>query len=254
MKIGVYNDILPVYVSSKAPNQHVAVFGMSGTGKSTRIAEMAESAVEEGKMVIALDLSGADFTKLENVNYISALEDGIDIKLLESNNPIYIRHITGIFQGIFGLGDQQVGTLRVALNFAVENKKNYPDEMTAIAEGLRLQDTRSADTAYNRLWGMLSGNIIRKSKKQIYKNAINVISFKGLTPQGQREMAEFLISILWLKIRETGTVSKKMVLIIDEFQNYVRKDSVLLEMLREARKYNVSIIIATQSVEDMSKE
>lgn len=43
-------------------------------------------------------------------------------------------------------------------------------------------------------------------------------------------------------------------LIIDEFQNYIRKGSVLLEMMRESRKYGVSIVLATQTLEGIDSK
>lgn len=252
MRIGLYKEKFEVRISEQAPNEHIAIFGMSGTGKSTRIAEIAESAVQEGKTVIALDLSGEDFQNLSGANHISGVEDGININLLESKSPLYVSQITGIFTEIFRFGVRQEGALRVALQYAVENQEKYVNEIIALAEGLKMQDTSIADSVYNRLWGLFSGNIIRKSNKYIEENKVNVVSFKGLPLQGQREMAELLLCMLWRRVRETGTASKKMILIVDEFQNYVRKNSVLVEMLREARKYNIGIILATQSAEDMS--
>ena len=65
MKIGIIGKEIPVYVSKKAPNEHICITGMSGSGKSTRIAEIIESAVQEKKTVIVLDLAGMDYKGLE---------------------------------------------------------------------------------------------------------------------------------------------------------------------------------------------
>lgn len=48
---------------------------------------------------------------------------------------------------------------------------------------------------------------------------------------------------------------QKIRIIIDEFQNLsLRQNSVLMEMLRESRKYGVHLILATQSISNFSKE
>ena len=97
MKIGVISKGIPVYISDDAPNEHICITGMSGSGKSTRIAEIIESAVQEEKTVIALDLAGMDYKKMEKLNYISAKTDGIGIELFEGNDgPEVIEYITDV--------------------------------------------------------------------------------------------------------------------------------------------------------------
>lgn len=58
---------------------------------------------------------------------------------------------------------------------------------------------------------------------------------------------KLVLSCMWKKIQRGK--SENVMLIIDEFQNYIRKGSVLLEMMRESRKYGVSIVLATQTLD-----
>ena len=66
----------------------------------------------------------------------------------------------------------------------------------------------------------------------------------------QKIAAEVVLSCLWKRIQNAEI--NDLVLVIDEFQNYIRKGSALIEMMREARKYGVSIILSTQTLEGFS--
>ncbi|NSK20049.1 ATP-binding protein [Dorea formicigenerans] len=251
MVVGRYKKI-PVCVSEKAPNEHIAIFGMSGTGKSTRIAEIVGSAVKEEKTIIALDLSGNDFKRIDGANYISAVDDGIKMELLKSESPLFTANMAGMLAEIFHFGVNQLGVLQVAMEMAANDKNKYDSDLTAIMEALKLQSSRTADGVYNRLKNIHVANIIRESKKGIIQGAINVISFQGLSVQSQNQMSEIYLSLLWSEIKTREILKKEVVLVIDEFQKYIKKNSVLLDMLRESRKYGVSIVLATQSVEELS--
>lgn len=57
------------------------------------------------------------------------------------------------------------------------------------------------------------------------------------------------LALLWRGLRTRKLITKGLWIFIDEFQNLsLKEDSVLLEMLCEARKYHVNIVLATQSI------
>lgn len=84
------------------------------------------------------------------------------------------------------------------------------------------------------------------------KNMVNVVTFAELNSGTQKIAAELVLSCMWKKIQRGK--SENVMLIIDEFQNYIRKGSVLLEMMRESRKYGVSIVLATQTLEGIDSK
>lgn len=252
MKIGIIGKEIPVYVSKKAPNEHICITGMSGSGKSTRIAEIIESAIQEKKTVVVLDLAGMDYKGLKDSNYISAKQDGIGLKLLQMTESMNedIEYITDIFRNIFGLRSRQIGALRYAVQYAIENRIQFQTDLEAIDKGLKMQDSGVAEGVRNHLWGLVNSYCIRPSEKSFAKQEINIVTFAGLNTGTQKIAAEVVLSCLWKRIQNAEI--NDLVLVIDEFQNYIRKGSALIEMMREARKYGVSIILSTQTLEGFS--
>lgn len=187
MKIGVISKGIPVYISDDAPNEHICITGMSGSGKSTRIAEIIESAVQEEKTVIALDLAGMDYKKMEKLNYISAKTDGIGIELFEGNDgPEVIEYITDVMTHICNLKIRQVGAMRNAVQYAIENKSQFSTELDAIDKGLKLQDSGVSESVRNHLWGLVNSHCIRPSSRTFKKNMVNVVTFAELNSGTQK--------------------------------------------------------------------
>ena len=218
MKIGVISKGIPVYISDDAPNEHICITGMSGSGKSTRIAEIIESAVQEEKTVIALDLAGMDYKKMEKLNYISAKTDGIGIELFEGNDgPEVIEYITDVMTHICNLKIRQVGAMRNAVQYAIENKSQFSTELDAIDKGLKLQDSGVSESVRNHLWGLVNSHCIRPSSRTLKKNMVNVVTFAELNSGTQKIAAELVLSCMWKKIQRGK--SENVMLIIDEFGN-----------------------------------
>lgn len=252
-----------VQIAADSPNQHVALYGISGGGKSTRIESISLSALDTGSTVIGFDLNGLDFrVPSELLNRISAVEDGIGLRFLDSSaveagaesQTNCISYLTDIFENIFRLGSRQKGVIREAIQFGMANRMNYVSDMEAIEAGLVRQSTTIAQGVYERLWHILRCDIFRNGEKRFETGKINVVSFQGLNPSAQKELAELTLALLWKKIRMQELRSHKLTLIVDELQNYVLKEgSTLAEMLRESRKYGVNLILATQTLPNTSR-
>lgn len=263
LHIGVIQEKIPVCISKKSPNEHLALFGISGSGKSTRISKIVESACEVGKTVIALDLSGQDYRNLSTEVYrISVKQDGLNLKILDLETVAagaetyvnFVAYIVDILSSVFQLGVRQAGVLREAVEYAVENKEYYSSEMEALIDGLNKQDSNISQVVLNKMWQILQGEIFRESKKQLQKGQVNVIDFQGINPSAQREAAEIVLASIWKKIKFRNGANEPICLVIDEFQHFVKnKNTVLMEMIRESRKYGVNLILATQSMCDLSQ-
>lgn len=261
--IGYVQENTRVKISDSSPNEHIALFGISGSGKSTRISSIVEDIASTGGTVIALDLGGRDFANISgSVNRISARNDGIDLQIFDLQSVKngkesfvnFLAFIVDTFTDIFHLGVRQQGVLREAVIYALENRDNSLTEMEAIATGLTEQQSSIAHGVSNKLWQLLHGNIFRPSKKKFHKGAINIVSFEGINPSAQKELTEVLLAFLWRKVRITEGENEKICLVVDEFHHFLRnKNCALLEMLRESRKYGINIILATQSVAGFSQ-
>lgn len=261
--IGELKDRTKVMISDISPNQHMALFGISGSGKSVRIEEIAEGIVSNGDTVIALDIDGRGYKNV-NANRISAIKDGLnlrflDFEMVDNYGAEYINFVSYVLEMLSAsvyLGSKQEGALRLAIEYALEHKTQYKTEMEAISYGLKEQESSTAESVYNRLWNVLNGDIFRESTAYIKKGHINVISLQGLNPRTQKQVSEIVLASIWRQLRrEKINTIDSLYIIIDEFQNLsLKKNSVLLEMLREARKYHANLILATQSLAGISSE
>lgn len=144
LKIGELKNGTAVRISQKSPNEHLLLVGTSGSGKSTRIREITQDCIRKGETVIAFDLNGCDFSKItENVNLISAKEDGLnfsflDMKFVKNGKEMQTNFISGIveaFSSIANLGVRQMGALRTAVIFAIEKKMNMKKKCRLFPRG-----------------------------------------------------------------------------------------------------------------------
>lgn len=256
--IGEISNGKDVYIGRSAPNEHIILTGMSGSGKSERVAKIEEKIINDGGTIIAFDVNGTHAIIEDSIcNFISAQEDGLDVNfldtsLVEAGKETMMNLIQYIMETICPRqlrGAVQLATVRKAIDFAIQNKDDFASEMEAIAYGLKEQREPAAMGAYNHLCTILDGNIFRKSDKKIQTGQVNIISLQGLNPTTQKQVVEIMLSVLWRKIRINIGVRSGFTLVLDEFQNLdFKQGSSLFEMLTEARKYGLRLILATQTL------
>lgn len=261
LKIGEIKSGECVNVSKNSANEHILLTGVSGTGKSTRLHEIIESARDGGETVIVFDINGTDYCQNQEVaNLISIDQNGIALPVFKvsDDNRQYLRTLTetvDLFASVGNLGVRQQAAIREAIVFAMQNCENFRDEMRAIEVGLLQQKSNVADGVLTRLWSLLKGGFFNPNGSEIEGQKLNVISLEGLDSITQRQLIEIILRLLWRDCRRCASISQKKRIVIDEFQNLnLSNSSVLMEMMREARKYNVGIILATQSIASFSKE
>lgn len=261
--IGAITGGKAVRIARDSPNQHMVISGISGSGKSTRIEEIEWDIIQNKGTVIALDLNGTQGGSGVKYNHISAQEDGLnidflDLALVNEGKETLMNFQQYVMETICPRqlrGACQLAAVRRAIEFAVEHRGEFPSDMEGIAQGLKEQDESAALGAYNHLCSILEGDIFRNSKKEILTERINVISLKGLNPKTQKRVIEIFLSVMWRRMRISGQCKDQFTLVLDEFQNLdFYPGSVLFQMLTEARKYGVNLILATQTLTIFSKK
>ena len=257
--VGEINGGAPVCIGRNAPNKHILMTGISGSGKSRRMAEIEKNIVKEGGTVIAFDINGIH-TVVDGVeyNYISAQEDGLDVEFLDLSLVEQGKEtVTNLVQYVMETicpkelrGARQLGVVRNAIKEAIANKGRFSNDMDAISYGLQMQDEKIVVGVYNYLCPILDGNIFRRSEKKLEEGKVNIISLQGINPKTQKRVVEIMLNTLWRKMRIAGNTGKEITLEIDEFQSLdlTGKESPIFEMLTESRKYGVRLILATQTL------
>lgn len=253
-----------VYIGQDSPNRHIIITGISGAGKSVRIEEIESHIIEAGGTVVVFDVNGTHSDiESECFYYISAQEDGLDVKFLDTSLVDEGKEtLTNLVQYVMETicprqlrGACQLAAVRKAIIFAIENRSRFSCDMEAIAYGLGQQEEQAAMGAYNHLCAILEGNFFKNSDKKIQQGKVNVISLRGINPRTQKRIVEIMLNVLWRKMRIQGDGTRKFTLILDEFQNLdFQQETVLFQMLTEARKYGLRLILATQTLTIFKKK
>ena len=251
-----------VIVSNNAENQHILELGISGTGKSVRMAGIELERVRSGETVIAIDTNGRHYgMPLPYTNIIEVCGEGLGLDFLSSINPagtriVEISYIADLLSRGQNLGTRQMNALRQAIDAASKVREMYESDMSAIGEMLKEQGNAVADGVYSRLWDIFEGGFFRNNAKTFQFGKINILSFKGINPSTQRTLIEVFVGALWKKLRmnDSHAIQYDITLTVDEVQNLsMSKNSVLFELLTEARAYGLKLLLATQSMSVFNK-
>jgi hypothetical protein len=196
-------------------------------------------------------------------NQICAVKDGMGLGILQavktsSGEESYVELVNAAVQALSAgnqMGTRQMGTLRTAIINAIELRERFSDEGKALAYGLSQIDNELGEIVYEKIWTLLNCGALKSASKTMQKKKINIIDMKGTDLLTQASLAELTLSSLWrrIRLREPNRESK-ILITIDEFQNLsLKKDSPLMRMLTEGRKFGVSLLLATQSFEMIPK-
>ncbi len=115
--------------------------------------------------------------------------------------------------------------------------------------------------------GCLRGNLIkfepfREHEESAWEKMLSapeewvqVLPLKGLGREVQKLVTEFALWDLYDYACNTGSKTRPIPVVLDEIQNLDhRPDSPIDKMLREGRKFGLSLILATQTTSNFSQE
>lgn len=253
MGVGIDSEIV---IGKQSKNDHIGMFGISGSGKSVRLKEIEQKIVENGGTVIAIDLNGTHY-QVDECNYVNVIEDGIGVQLLnkspeilENNKTrkVMVSYAADILSAGQKFGPRQKIALRKAIEYALEN--DYLPEMEGIREGLLEQKDRYEDAVLDRLWDILDGDFFSIDKEPVKEKMLNIISLKGINPTTQKILVEIFLSSMWEKQRRDGVENAKPYTVtLDEFQTLnFGSGAVLGQLLTESRIFKLNLILATQTL------
>ena len=84
---------------------------------------------------------------------------------------------------------------------------------------------------------------------------MQVIQLTNIPRDLQRIITEFILWDIWAYVQKHGSKDKPMTIVLDEMQNLDHApDSPIDKMLREGRKFGISLILATQTISNFDKE
>ncbi len=275
----------------KLANQHLLIVGKSGAGKSQTTSSMLYELNKQNIPFLILDFQGeyisSGLTNSNNESFMKVTNSvefdpslGMDINPLELStdkskgkklsfmNNVY--QVSGILKQIFGLGDIQHPILKDAIKrayyekgFSVKDRSTWDNEPPAfqdIWEVLEFMEKNEGMNVRNlkyRIEPLFENNIFVSSdgsfsiEEMLSQNSIVNLSTLP-TPEIMKSVARFILQSVYNRMLSEGPSKEiKLYVVIDEAHK-LSYDQTLTDLIREARKYGVGFILASQSVRDFA--
>jgi len=276
----------------KLTNQHLLIVGKSGAGKTQTAAAFVWELSKAGIPSIIFDFQGEYMSKgLMNGNGQTFLEctsghvldaaDGINVNPLDvpldpltGNSSNYMKAVYQVATSlakIFGLGDIQAAILRDAIGqafsikgFIPGNKSTWNGAAPALAdvwgilkhmEATQGGNVRNLNMRVQPLFetGVFLDSGDSQSFDEILKET-SIIRLSNLaTPELMVAVSRFVLQKIYANMLAQGPSDKLRVFAVVDEAHKLSYDETLTELIREARKYGVGILLASQSVKDFDR-
>ncbi|MGA2408596.1 MAG: ATP-binding protein [Bacteroidales bacterium] len=275
----------------KLANQHLLIVGKSGAGKSQTTSSFLFELNKQEIQFLILDFQGEYSSNgLTNSNGVTFIEvtnaieydpsRGMDVNPLELStisgsgekssymNNVY--QVSEILKQIFGLGDIQHPILKDALKRAYQEKgfsltdrttwNNDPPQFQDIWTILEFMEQNEGTNVRNlkyRIEPLFENNIFISGDESFSISEIinqnTIINLSTLpTPEIMKSVARFVLQSIYNRMLADGPTREiKLYVVIDEAHK-LSYDHTLTNLIREARKYGVGFILASQSVRDFA--
>lgn len=225
--------------------------------------KLGANIVEEGGYVCAINYAGSYDLHLsdENIKVIDVSKEGISIPILIPLKKIDGKRETKanvteaaleIFNSVSPISSNQKMELRNAIALSVENNQVGANELALIKHFLEVSGSEDARKVLDRYWYLFEEIQIRAEKTAIFEpQKITVFDLSGISRKAQLLVTELLLAIFWRYFQLYGQYLENPVfLMCDEFKNLrIKKGSTIEQILSEGRKFHLSLILATQTLQ-----
>lgn len=274
-------------------NQHYLVLGKPGAGKTYWSMKNMEKSVEAGNRITVLDFSGSyneeEISKsrpslFEKIHFVGAKDsDGINWKNNYQSDPLFCDDVTDSIIKILDIKSyfqkkllreavemQLIGfpnfsfpmlvfTLEIMLGL-VEEKKIVTESMKKMVAIIKSKE-RTEDDMKNieRLLARLAPyehiyNFGIKKEVKEEEKLITVIQLNEMALQKKKFLTSFILEMLWNELKFDQEKRHCDVLVLDEFQFLpFSEDAALTNLLREARRFGLKIILISQFISNYSR-
>lgn len=252
---------LELKISENATNQSVLITGGSGNGKTVAMNKIAIKRGKKGQNILMFNYGGIHEKILcdEWYNVIKAKRDGIPIQMFEHFSSEYggteedadvSEAVADVFSQVTKLGCDGRYSLEKACQKAIELRETCEDDMKCLYDGILLlkEDERKYLMAKYR---SIFIRVKFHKRFELWRDEkATVIDLSGYPQSIQLILTQLVLSVLW---RYHQVYGQQMItgttVVLDEFHNFPLQDgSVITQILREGRKFNLSLLLATQTL------
>lgn len=258
-----------VHIAEDADNSSLLVLGRSGSGKTYALQQIEQNIIENGGCVLIINFNQThdllNFNENQRVKRISVRSAGYPFPLfcripfpdghMEEDSDI-TESILKIFSDTLPLPVRQKAELRRAVQQVVEHSEMWQKGIYAVGKLLLRRDEEAAWRVYDKFHAIFRGIEFRAQEEAIFSpGEITILDLGDYASDVQHFMAEMTLAILYRYFGIWGRYAKQpLFVVLDEFQVLrLTSNSILAHILREGRKHNISVIMATQTLEMFSK-
>ena len=269
-------------------NRHMLIFGSSGMGKTYAIQCLLSELGHMGQNSLVIDYTNGFLpNQLEAITSqllclkqhvirrtplpispFKLQEQIIGDDVIPETSSTAAKRIAAIFKVVYDLGDQQFSVL---FDSIISGMQSYGedlklDNLLDILEGY-LEEKTHAKSTIQSIMSKLKPFIMDKpfssdaaeigwtSIFQDRDHLCHVFQLAGLDMHSCRLVTEFLLWDLYAYVRGSGNKKLPKVVVLDEVQNLDhREECPLAKYLTEGRKFGLSLILATQTLSNLSSE
>lgn len=271
-----------------APNPHLMVVGESGFGKTYGITGLVCELSRLGLPTVIVDYSRSYEEKnfpnrfKNNFHEVNIGKFGITLNPLEIREsdvrgPLSVAvRISGTFNRIYNIGVHQEALLREVIveiyssrgifESNPETWKKEAPHLSHLAAALQSiseddQDPRQkrAELTFSHISNFFAYNSFNPNGAKfswfegISSNKITVLQLNGLEGKTQKVVTEFLLWDIYSYFVSRGPNKLSCFLVLDEAHNLsFKSDTPVDKIVREARKFGLAAILASQQPEDFS--
>ncbi len=279
----VTNELVYWYYSHpELNNRHMLLFGASGSGKTYAIqcllAEMAAQQLHslvidytDGFMPNQLDVSFNQLAKPKQ-HYVRLEKLPLNpfrrqLHVIDPARPPFeesaydvASRVSSVFTAVFSnMGSQQIATLVRTLENGLNKRPDLGMEDLLV---LLRQQGQIGESLANRLEPFVKAKPFCSSQESLWQNLlttkdsmVNILQLKGLSRDIYRLVTEFALWDLYDYAYTMGNSTKPIPIVLDEIQNLDHgNDSPMDKMLREGRKFGLSLILATQTTSNFEQK
>lgn len=252
-------------VSASSFNQHLLITGKSGSGKTVALKKIEEGLAQQGGRVLVLNYSRThdSLSETPGVRYINARADGIPLSLFtplirpdgsEEAMDDICEAAVDTLSIVEKLGHLQRRVSAKACCMAITNRKTCEDDMKCLYDALAECKEEAAEKIIDKFGGPFWKTKFWANGKLWDDRRITVLDFSEYNISAQILLSEVVLSVLWRQHRGQQETEPVWVA-CDEFQSlHLRETSVLTQILREGRKFNLSLLLATQTLSTFRTE
>jgi len=276
----------------KLANQHVLIVGKSGAGKTQTAAAFMWELSKVKIPAVIFDFQGEYMTHgLTNAKDIAFVDgthadvldaaDGIDVNPLEvpvdphsghkQNFMKVVYQVSTSLGKIFGLGDIQRAILRDAIGqafvthgFVAGNKETWNQPAPTLSQVWKILRHLEASEGGNvrnlnlRVQPLFeTGVFLEKASGRSFDQVLKRTSIVRLsnlaTPELMVAVSQFMLQRIYSDMLAQGPCQELRVFAVVDEAHKLSYDETLTELIREARKYGVGILLASQSVKDFDR-